>query len=106
MVPGGARAGTRPSRHGSVSRSALAGAVLSDDLAVRKAERTYQAFGPVDDDFHDESLSDRWWETETCWFSWNVPERGMGGWTYCQARPNANICNGGAWEWDGGAAYP
>ncbi len=40
------------------------------------------------------------------WFSWNVPERQLGGWAYCQARPNANLCNGGAWVWDAGAAYP
>ncbi len=70
-----------------------------------KAARDYPSFGPEDDDFHDEVLSDRWWETETCWFSWNVPERQMGGWTYCQARPNANLCNGGAWVWDGTGSY-
>lgn len=70
------------------------------DVVALKAERTYPTFGPPDDDFHDEVLTDRWWETETCWFSWNVPERHMSGWTYCQARPNANICNGGVWVWD------
>ena len=51
-------------------------------------------------------MTDRWWETETNWFSWNVPELSLGGWTYCQARPNADLCNGGAWVWDDGAAYP
>lgn len=80
---------------------------LSDiDVDARKAERTYPAFGADDDDFHDEAMSDRWWETETQWFSWNVPERSMGGWTYCQARPNAQLCNGGAWVWDDTASYP
>ncbi|GMU79259.1 MAG: hypothetical protein AMXMBFR46_20520 [Acidimicrobiia bacterium] len=64
------------------------------------SERTYPTFGPADDDFHDAVMSDRWWETETCWFSWNVPERNLGGWTYCQARPNARLCNGGVWVWD------
>jgi hypothetical protein len=76
------------------------------DLARLASERRYPEFGPADDDFHDEVLSDRWWETETCWFSWNVPERKMGGWTYCQARPNASLCNGGAWVWDNSASYP
>jgi hypothetical protein len=66
--------------------------------------RTYPSFGPADDDFH--RLSDRWWETETCWFSWHVPERKMGGWTYCQVRPNARLCNGGAWVWDDTGSYP
>lgn len=76
------------------------------DLARRRAERTYRVLDPADDDFHDEELTDRWWETETCWFSWNVPERNLGGWAYCQARPNARLCNGGAWVWDDSAAFP
>ena len=80
--------------------------VFGVDLDQRRAERTYRELLPADDDYHDEELTDRWWETETCWFSWNVPERHLGGWAYCQARPNASICNGGAWVWDDRAAYP
>jgi len=80
--------------------------LFGQDIERRRAERTYRTFGPDDDDFHDEEMTDRWWETETCWFSWNVRERKLGGWTYCQARPNANICNGGAWVWDDSGAYP
>lgn len=76
------------------------------DLEQARAARRYPTFGAEDDDFHDEVLTDRWWETETAWFSWNVPERNMGGWAYCQARPNANLCNGGAWVWDASGAYP
>ena len=76
------------------------------DLDQRRARADLPHFDPADDDFHDEELTDRWWETETMWFSWNIPERGLGGWTYCQARPNANLCNGGAWVWDDSAAYP
>ena len=71
----------------------------------RRAEREYRALAAEDDDFHDEEMSDRWWETETNWFSWNVPDRKLGGWTYCQARPNANLCNGGAWVWDDSGAF-
>jgi len=67
-------------------------------------ERQYPTFTADDDDFHDEQLSDRWWESETNWFSWNVPERRLGGWTYGQARPNARLCNGGVWLWDDTAA--
>ena len=70
-----------------------------------RVERHYPVFSASDDDFHDEVLTHHWWETETNWFSWNVPERRMGGWTYCQARPNANICNGGVWLWDDTASY-
>jgi hypothetical protein len=76
------------------------------DIDRRRAERTYRTFGPADDDFHDGEMTDRWWETETCWFSWNVPERKLGGWAYCQARPNARLCNGGAWVWDDGGSLP
>jgi hypothetical protein len=75
------------------------------DLDERRAERSYRTIAPQDDDFHDEEMTERWWETETNWFSWNVPDRKMGGWTYCQARPNANLCNGGAWVWDDRASY-
>jgi hypothetical protein len=82
------------------------GELFGQDLDRLRAERTYRTFVPGDDDFHDEEMTDRWWETETCWFSWNVPERRLGGWTYCQARPNADLCNGGAWVWDGAGAYP
>jgi hypothetical protein len=70
------------------------------------AVRQYPTIGPEDDDFHDEVLSDRWWETETQWFSWNVPERGLGGWTYGSARANAGVCGGGAWVWDTTGALP
>ena len=74
------------------------------DLDAIAAARRYPTFTAADDDFHDEQLSDRWWESETNWFSWNVPERRMGGWTYGQARPNARLCNGGVWVWDDTAA--
>jgi hypothetical protein len=75
------------------------------DVASLRSSRKYPEFDESDDDFHDESLTHHWWETETNWFSWNVPERQMGGWTYCQARPNANLCNGGAWVWDDTASF-
>lgn len=75
------------------------------DLEALKAGREYPVLGPLDDDFHDEVLSDGWWETETCWFSWNVPEQKLSGWAYCQARPNAKLCNGGAWVWDATGSY-
>ena len=76
------------------------------DLDRRRAERTYRTFGPEDDDFHDEEMTDRWWETETNWFSWNVPERRLGGWTYCQARPNASCATAAPGCGTTGGAYP
>jgi len=62
--------------------------------------------GPEDDAFHE--ASDHWWETETAWFSFNVPERRLGGWLYTQVLAVQRLCNGGAWVWDdtpAGARY-
>ena len=59
-----------------------------------------------DDNWHEHS--GHWWETETAWFSFNVPERRMGGWLYTQALAVQGTCNGGAWVWDdsdAGALY-
>ena len=61
-------------------------------------------FTADDDGFH--RLSDRWWETETCWFSFHVPERRLGGWLYTMVRPNIGTVAGGAWVWDDSAELP
>jgi hypothetical protein len=55
-----------------------------------------------DDGFH--PASDDWWETETAWFSFNIPERRIGGWFYNQVLATQRVCNGGAWVWDDSAA--
>jgi hypothetical protein len=44
--------------------------------------------------------------TETTWWSWNVPERGLGGWLYGQVRPNVGIVHGGAFVYGPGAFAP
>ena len=36
-------------------------------------------FTARDDGFHFDRMSERWWETETAWFSFSVPERRLGG---------------------------
>jgi hypothetical protein len=59
-----------------------------------------------DDGFHFERMSDRWWETETAWFSFCVPERRLGGWVYVMVRPNIGTVAGGAWVWDDSAELP
>jgi hypothetical protein len=63
-------------------------------------------FTAKDDDFHFDAMSDRWWETETCWFSFHNIERRLGGWLYVMARPNIGTVAGGAWVWDATAALP
>jgi hypothetical protein len=51
-----------------------------------------------DDDFH--MLSSDPWETETYWFSFNVPERNLAGWLYAWVRPNLHNCGGGVFVYD------
>ena len=63
-------------------------------------------FSPEDDGFHFGVLSDRWWETETAWFSFHHPERRLGGWLYTMVRPNIGTVAGGAWVWDDSAWLP
>jgi hypothetical protein len=60
------------------------------------------ALSPADDALHQHS--DDWWETETAWFSFNVPERELGGWLYNQVLQVQGACNGGAWVWDSSSA--
>jgi hypothetical protein len=63
-------------------------------------------FGPDDDRLHTAVMTDRWWETETAWFSFHVPERRLGGWLYTMFRPNIGTVAGGAWVWDDTAWLP
>ena len=64
------------------------------------------AFGPDDDALHTAVMSDRWWETETAWFSFHHPDRRLGGWLYTMVRPNIGTVAGGAWVWDDSASLP
>lgn len=57
-----------------------------------------------DDQFH--TLSEDPWETETCWFSFNVPERAMAGWLYAWVRPNLNNSGGGVFVYDPSGVAP
>ncbi|MCK0516692.1 hypothetical protein [Williamsia sp. DF01-3] len=52
-----------------------------------------EASTPMDDAFHTPDDS-RWW-TETVWFSWIVPERGLIAYVYPVFRPNVGIQFGG-----------
>lgn len=63
-------------------------------------------FTAQDDHLHTAVMSDRWWMTETCWFSFHNEERGLGGWLYTMIRPNIGTVAGGAWIWDPTAATP
>jgi|TARA_B110000495_G_scaffold200279_1_gene215207 hypothetical protein len=59
-----------------------------------------------DDEFHFASMQDKWWATETAWYSFHVPERKLGGWLYCMFRPNIGTVAGGCWLWDDSSPLP
>lgn len=63
-------------------------------------------FTARDDSFHFDQMGDRWWMTETSWFSFCHPERKLGGWLYTMVRPNIGTVAGGAWIWDDTAHLP
>ena len=52
-----------------------------------------------DDEFHPPTSSDPFW-TETCWFTFTVPERRLSGQLYPFFRPNQGVVSAGAYFWD------
>lgn len=52
-----------------------------------------------DDEFHPPASDDPYW-TETCWFTFTVPERRLSGQLYPFFRPNQRVAAGGAYFWD------
>jgi hypothetical protein len=63
-----------------------------------------QPFSGIDDGLHDPSAN--FYETETFWFSFFVPERALGGWLYTSVRQTAGVSGGGLWIWDATAVDP
>jgi len=53
-----------------------------------------------DDEFHAPTTDDPEW-TETCWFTFTVPERGLSGQLYPYFKRNQGVAAGGAFFWDG-----
>jgi hypothetical protein len=62
-------------------------------------------FVPEDDMFHAPPVDDPWW-TETVWFSWMVPERGILGYFYPVFRANLGVQFGGVLVVDPSATLP
>ena len=59
----------------------------------------------ADDEFHPSDPSDPFW-TETCWFTFTVPERRLSGQFYPFFRPNQGVLSAGAFFWDDTGATP
>lgn len=53
-----------------------------------------------DDEFHAPTSDDPEW-TETCWFTFTVPDRGLSGQLYPYFKKNQGVAAGGAFFWDG-----
>jgi hypothetical protein len=52
-----------------------------------------------DDEFHPPTSDDPYW-TETCWFTFTVPERRLSGQLYPFFQPNQGVLSAGAYFWD------
>ena len=61
-------------------------------------------FTSADDGLHEPSGS--FYENETFWYSFFVPERRLGGWLYTGVRQNAGVTHGGLWIWDDSGHLP
>ncbi|SEG88551.1 hypothetical protein SAMN04489712_12229 [Thermomonospora echinospora] len=61
-------------------------------------------FTPADDDLHPSSGD--FYETETFWYSFFVPERKIGGWLYASVRSTLGATGGGMWMWDATGTDP
>ena len=59
----------------------------------------------ADDRFHAPATPDPWW-TETCWFSFDLPERDLSLTVYPFFRPNLGICSLAVYLWDASAHEP
>ncbi|MEE2031313.1 DUF7065 domain-containing protein [Rhodococcus chondri] len=67
---------------------------------------TSEEIGFVESDDYLHPVSDNFYENETFWFSFFVPERNIGAWIYVGVRQNAGITHGGLWLWDDTAVEP
>jgi hypothetical protein len=65
---------------------------------VGKGEAPLDA-GHRDDEFHPPTSEDPFW-TETCWFTFTVPERRLSGQFYPFFRPNQGVVSAAAYFWD------
>jgi hypothetical protein len=61
-------------------------------------------FGASDDRLH--TPTDSFYDNETFWYSFFVPERRLGGWLYAGVRQHPGITHGGLWIWDDSGYLP
>ena len=76
---------------------------MTVDLDVA-APGTLGLFTAADDGLH--TPSDSFYDNETFWFSFWIPERKIGAWVYAAVRQHPGITAGGMWIWDDTSAQP
>jgi hypothetical protein len=76
---------------------------------ARKMRMSGIPYQNTDFDASDDSLhtpTDSFYDNETFWYSFFVPERRLGGWLYTGVRQLPGITHGGLWIWDDGGYLP
>ncbi|ORV48983.1 hypothetical protein AWC02_07795 [Mycolicibacter engbaekii] len=72
--------------------------------ATPQAANPDSPFTPADDDFHP-CPSDPFW-TETTWWSFNIPERKIGGWLHAEFHTSRGTATWRVYVWDPAGATP
>jgi hypothetical protein len=102
MMPHAAAQMRHTDRRSSTTDGSLARVTLSTRLGrCHDAPMVDVPTGPghPDDEFHPPASDDPWW-TETCWFTFTVPDRGLSGQLYPFFRPNLGVVSAAAYFWD------
>jgi hypothetical protein len=82
----------------------MARAATSDEPAVT-AVTADTPFLPADDDFHTPPDDNPFW-AETTWWSFNIPERKVGGWLHATFNTNRGTVTWRVYVWDPSGARP
>ena len=68
-------------------------------MSTTSAPKGEHRLSPADDHFH-APPSPAWWQHETIWLWFYVPERKIGCWVYHYVRPNIGVSGGGVYLFD------
>lgn len=83
----------------------MARAVTDDTADGQRTVTADTPFEPSDDGFHRSPVDDPYW-TETTWWSFNIPERKIGGWLHAEFHTNRGTVTWRVYVWDAGGAHP
>jgi len=72
---------------------------MTDTSIFEQRKRNLAMLSPADDGLH-KAGSSHWFEHETIWYWFCIPERNLGGWFYHYVRPNIGVAGGGMMLFD------